>query len=373
MKHRHTFSGKNDSLRTILFMNAANCTDCGACARHCSFLKQYGVPGQIARDLLSGQISKRMAFECSLCGLCDSVCPAHLSLANMFLATRRQGIETGEVSLNPYRAILGYEKRGHSRLFSFHGIPDQCDTVFFPGCTLPGTRPKTTWAFFQYLSQYIENLGVVLDCCHKPSHDLGRQGYFKQKFGEIVDHLKGKGVRRVVVACPNCHKVFRIYGRGLEVVTAYELIRTLGVVGSSSTPLDMNVTIHDPCPLREEPAIHDSVRTIAGHMGVRIKERRNREKQTFCCGEGGSVPFVKPEFAMNWARKSTEQGKGNTILTYCAGCAGFLSKHNNAIHLLDIVFFPKAVRTGTFKTTRPPFTYMQRLLLKRKFKKRLEG
>ncbi|MFW5733613.1 MAG: 4Fe-4S dicluster domain-containing protein, partial [Oceanidesulfovibrio sp.] len=165
------------------------CTACGACVKHCPFLRRYGDPSTIAGRLASGSIVATIAFECSLCGLCGAICPHGVEPSRLFLAMRRNAVEQGAADMKPYRRLLAYEARGHSRLFASYAVPEGCNTVMFPGCTLPGTRPAAMAALTQRLRGMIPNLGVVLDCCHKPSHDLGRQEFFEQRFGAIRDRL----------------------------------------------------------------------------------------------------------------------------------------------------------------------------------------
>jgi hypothetical protein len=64
-----------------------------------------------------------------------------------------------------------------------------------------------------------------------------------------------------------------------------------------------------------------------------------------------------------------EQAKGRKIVTYCAGCASYLSRHATVWHILDLIFFPAEVSKGRFKPTRTPFTYLKRLVLKRRFRR----
>ena len=112
----------------------SGCTECGACVTQCAFLQEYGTPKAILEALDSGGFNERSpAFECSLCHLCSAVCPEHLEPGKMFHALRRQAVASETVDLKPFRTILGYEKRGGSRLFSYYGLPRGCDTVFFPG------------------------------------------------------------------------------------------------------------------------------------------------------------------------------------------------------------------------------------------------
>ena len=153
-----------------------------------------------------------IAFECSLCGLCAAVCPAEIDPRRMFQEMRREAVLWGRGEFPEHTALLKYEKRGTSKRYTWYGLPRGCDTVLFPGCTLPGTRPETVLNLFEHLRQSNPNLGVVLDCCIKPSLDLGRQDYFQTLFGEMTAYLLDQGIRNVWVACPNCYRVFKEYG-----------------------------------------------------------------------------------------------------------------------------------------------------------------
>lgn len=52
------------------------CVECGLCLKACAFLQKYGSPGALARQCRStDQGCQDFAFECSLCDLCQSVCP----------------------------------------------------------------------------------------------------------------------------------------------------------------------------------------------------------------------------------------------------------------------------------------------------------
>ena len=77
----------------------------------------------------------------------------------------------------------------------------------------PAPDPKPHGHSIKHLKEQIPHLGVVLDCCHKPSHDLGRQQSFLTWFEDMRDWLIRHGVRHIIVACPNCYKVFHGYGQ----------------------------------------------------------------------------------------------------------------------------------------------------------------
>jgi hypothetical protein len=291
------------------------------------------------------------------------VCPENLDPAALFLNVRRLCCDAGHLDESKYDSILGYEKKGTSKHFSWYGLPEGCDTIFFPGCTLPGTRPEVTTGLFRQIRQMIPSVGLVLDCCTKSSHDLGRSEHFKKIFGEMHGYLVSQGIRTVLTACPNCTKIFRQYGHGLIVKTVYEILRP----PASNDYLPGNgvtLSVHDPCPLRNDQDTQQAIRKMLGEMGLVVKEMQHRGKQTLCCGEGGTVAAVKPQWAREWALIRERESAGRTIVTYCAGCTGYLNRVVPTLHILDVLF-RQVNSQGKAKVAKAPFTYWHRLRLKR--------
>lgn len=347
------------------------CTECGACTKACAFLSHYGTPKAIATGFdFSSPHHQAIAYECSLCSLCHAVCPEKLDPFRLFLEIRRQYVDGGHFEESAYGAILGYEKRGTSPLFSWYGLPEGCDTVFFPGCSLPGTRPEVTLSMFHDLQKVIPALGIVLDCCTKPSHDLGRQAHFESVFGEMTGYLSSQGVKKVLVACPNCFKIFKHHGNGIAVQTVYEFIHANGF---KAKPINggREVGVHDPCALRNEVPVQTAIRGLLAEMGLTITELKHRGRRTVCCGEGGMVGFVKPEFAKAWGAIRQREASGRPMVAYCAGCTGFLNRVAPTVHIADLIYRPEAALNGSLKVARAPLTYWNRLMLKRRLRREL--
>jgi uncharacterized membrane protein YdjX (TVP38/TMEM64 family) len=222
---------------------------------------------------------------------------------------------------------------------------------------------------YQRLKEKIPSLGIVLDCCMKPSHDLGRENHFTAMFEEMKGYLLGHCVRRVIVACPNCYEMFARYGKELLRTTIYEILAEDGEKGTQAVM--EKVTIHDPCVIRFEEQIHKSVRQLIMKKGYSLEEMPHTGRETLCCGEGGAVGSLAPDFAENWGRIRKQEAAGRKILTYCAGCANMLAKLVSTTHILDVLFDEEIGISGTNKVAKPPFTYWKRLKLKKWFKKNI--
>ncbi len=281
----------------------------------------------------------------------------------LFMEIRRHHVDCGTFDSGPYRSILGYEAVGRSRLFSWYGLPDGCDTVFFPGCTLPGTRAAVTWRVFRQLRKGIPSLGMVLACCAKPSHDLGRTAHFRQAFGEVLSRLAAGGVQTVLTACPNCTRMFGQYGDGLSVRTVYEILHEQGLTAPAAA-CGLEVSVHDPCPMRDHWQAQAAVRGLLTDVGYSHVEMPHRKNTTLCCGEGGSVGCVDFALSEGWAEKRVKEAGGRRLVTYCAGCAGYLGRVAPTVHILDLLFRPDGAAGDSTFVSRGLATYFHRLLLK---------
>ena len=360
------------ALRKEIETVSQKCINCKLCQKECGFLRKYGKPKEIADSYdPSDRSHQAMPFECSLCRLCAAVCPVRIDPSKMFLEMRREMVKSGKGDYPEHAVILGYEKKGTSQRFSFYTLPEGCDTVFFPGCTLQGTRPDKVIKLYDHLKKKVPNLGMVLDCCTKPSHDLGREDYFNTMFQEMKKYLVDNGIRNVLVACPNCYKVFKMYGAEISVNSVYEFMAQNGLPDTG--PVRGAVTIHDSCAVRFEEPVHAAVRDLVTAKGLTIEEMPHHGKKTLCCGEGGSVGFLAPELAKNWGNFRKKEAAGRRIITYCAGCANYLGSLTPASHLIDLLFEPEATLSGSVKVSKAPFTYLNRLRLKNLLKKKING
>jgi Fe-S oxidoreductase len=302
------------------------------------------------------------AFECSLCGMCSAVCPHSLNPAETFLEMRRES-DCRDRWNDPSSCIyLGFEHRGISPHLTYYTLPKACDTVLFPGCALSATHPETVRDLFIQLQKKTPGLGMVLDCCTKPSHDLGRSDFFESVFGEMRRYLLSHGVRRVLTACPSCYKVFQAHGDGLSVETVYEVLAAEQPLSRTGTR--QTVTIHDPCPLRFNVPVQAAVRTLVSARGFGVEEMPHSGAKTFCCGEGASVRCTAPELAQTWERRRSEEARGRQVITYCAGCDATLGKTIETRHILDILFPHRHTAGRRRPTPGFPRTCWNRLWLK---------
>ncbi len=348
------------------------CTRCATCQKGCAFLRKHGTPGELATACNpSVPESLSLSFTCSLCGLCAAVCPEKLNPAELFLEMRRVKARQDPLPYREHTGFLAYERRSTSWLFTHYALPQDCEAVFFPGCALAGTRAEKTIKLYDHLRKDIPSLGIVLDCCMKISHDLGREEQFRARFQEMKEFLLQKGIRRIIVACPNCYRMFRTYGEGLKVRTVYEVMEALPL--PQPEQVSGVVTVHDPCPLRFSPEVQAAVRNLLKKQGLTVEEMPHAGENTLCCGEGGFVGALSPVLSEKWGELLKEEAAGRRGITYCAGCTNHLDGRTPTSHVIDLFFAPQATLAGTIRVARAPLTYLNRLKLKKQFQKKVAG
>ena len=358
------------TLRDLAGTTGAECGDCGACVLECAFLRKYGSPKTIAENLFTeDRRNLSRAFECDLCGLCSALCPKGLDLDGLFLEMRREAVNRGFGAFAEHRPLLTYERLGTSRRFTLYRLPEGCSTVFFPGCALSGTRPDAVTKVFAALHETDPRIGIVFDCCMKPSYSLGRVDHAGAMFEEMRAYLADQGVREVLTACPNCQVMFGALGRGLVVRSIYEAL-----AATEHTPprVSGTVTVHDPCVIRHAEPVQRAVRDLLLRQGLTVEEMPHSGKTTLCCGLGGGIKLFSPYLAEISASRRKDEAQGRRIITYCAGCVQALGPQTPTSHLVDLLFEPEKTLAGKRKGAAAPFTYLHRLRLKKKFR-RMEG
>ena len=92
-------NGRSRMLKDAQFRDILFCMRCGACLNHCPVFYKIGghaygatYPGPIGSVITSmlegGAKAKDMAFACTLCGICEEVCPYRLDIPSMLLEMR---------------------------------------------------------------------------------------------------------------------------------------------------------------------------------------------------------------------------------------------------------------------------------------------
>ena len=328
------------------------CNDCGACVRTCTFLSHYcDTPKELAKRFKRNPLENiDIPYSCSLCGLCQRICPLDLYPGDMCLETREKIFQTQQRDALPNEFVYDYmiprlkSLRNHqiistSPFFTMSKIAKNnkraSKSVFFPGCSLPAYSPRLVLKAYQYLQQKIPEIGIILNCCGKPSRDLGDKDRFQKIFERTLEEFSRLGIEEVVVACLNCHKMYR-ENSDVKLRTIYEIMAEMGLPESISRD-EQEITIHDSCPARYRPEIRNAVRQIASQMNLRISEMKFKNEVTQCCGAGGCSSMGNTALADRHTKARIAKAKSQ-IVSYCAHCRERFSSYGPSLHILDLIF-----------------------------------
>ncbi|AOY77832.1 (Fe-S)-binding protein [Clostridium formicaceticum] len=325
------------------------CTGCRICMKNCPMLEQYCIsPKQLLSKIdEDSMVDPIIPFSCASCGYCTQVCPEEVNLNKVFLKLRMSIVEMNDgipQSINN-KAVKFHQKSSFSKLFTtkIMGLQDnQARRVFFPGCSLTAYSPKLVMRTYNYLRKKVPNVGIMVNCCGKPTYSMGDMNTFKKYYSTVQKTFNTSFIEEVIVACQNCYHTISENSPNQKVISLWEMIAEVGIpddkVGKGCS-IDAVFAIHDPCPTRKNSEIHDSVRKITQKLDLNIKEMEFSRESTLCCGSGGMIGVTNKELALKQMKKRVNQTDEAYILSYCQECVESMKQGGKkSVHLLDFLF-----------------------------------
>jgi fumarate reductase (CoM/CoB) subunit B len=359
-----------NSLSKICHKIAEECTECYQCVEECFFLQETGLtPAEIA----ARGPSVEEAYSCTLCGLCETLCPASLSLSGMFSAARKEAVDQGRMEIAAYRYMFPDRKNQMMTFYRKHqGLnyndlsPDrECSTAFFPGCIMLTYSPELVRAVFAHLQDSRQELTLITDCCGLPLEQLGVQARHHRYLGNLQAKLAGLKIKSLITACPNCYYQLSslLSPGGIKLLTVYEALNIDPIIGNYPDTAGKSnlITIHDSCPDRRDGIFAGQVREALKRKGYTIVELPNSKEKTTCCGSGGQITHFRPDLAEKLVDKRWQEfhRTGAQFFTaYCLGCVLNLAKNSGnkkVQHVLNLLLDVPQDFTGVKQKLRQLF------------------
>jgi len=307
-----------------------NCANCGACIEQCTMLQ--GIGEEISA-IAARQPSVAEAFSCSLCGLCETVCPLNLSPREMFAAKRASAVEQKEIAIEDYRYMFPDRPNNTMSIYrELNNITyadchpnEKLPVAFFPGCTMLTYGSELTRKLYYVLKQRYEQLTLLPDCCGLPLCQLGLRSKGNNFAANLKEKMQSLEIRELILTCPNCY--YRLRGvladTAIQLKTIYEVLAANKAVTGLAQEAGLKVTVHDSCPDRKERIFAEQVRKALAQKGYELKEMANCKESTLCCGSGGHISHFRPELAQEMTRARVAQAKetgADILAAYCLAC-----------------------------------------------------
>lgn len=331
---------------------ALRCIQCQCleCLKVCPYLDHFkGYPKRYAREIynnasivMGNHSANLMVNSCSLCGLCQEICPNNFSMAELCLSARRDLVQKKKMPPSAHEFAIQDMQFSNSEEFMLtRHAPNQQKSSFalFPGCQLSGSNPGHVIQTYSFLREnWAEDTGLMLQCCAAPAYWSGDEAKTKTAISLLEKKWQTMGEPRMILACSSCIDMFRRYLPDIEVVSLWQVMDQCGLPQDRARPVGTTMAIHDPCTSRHDPKLQAAARSLALKLGITIKELEFSREKTECCGFGGLMENANPALA----RKQLERRISESDLDYLAYCAmcreSLKGAGKRTAHLLDFIF-----------------------------------
>ncbi len=322
--------------------------ECMECVKVCEFLATYnGYPKKYLRQVYNNlsivmghRQGNKFINSCSICGLCQEVCPEDLHMGTVLKKARQTMVDQCRMPPSAHEfALLDMEYSNSERCALTRHQPgtETSAFLFFPGCQLTASSPKNVPKTYSLLTEQLAGgVGLMLRCCGAPADWSGRKEAFNGVLSEFEAQWRQMGKPELITACSTCHSVFKANLPDVPMQSLWEVLARLNLPKTAG--IDVPVVVHDPCTSRYEDRIQNSVRTILTNIGAEIHELPLSRERTECCGYGGLMSFANKELADKVVDRRIAASPDH-YLAYCAMCRDrFSAMGKPTWHVLDLIF-----------------------------------
>ncbi|WP_194893950.1 (Fe-S)-binding protein [Catenulispora pinisilvae] len=281
----------------------------------------------------NGVIDPDILWSCTTCGACVEQCPVDIEHVDHIVDMRRYQVmiessfpsEAGTMLKNLEKAQNPWGMQPKKRTewiaeLDFE-VPvfgetlediSEVEYLYWVGCagSLEDRAKKTTKAFAELLhiaGVKFAVLGGAESCTGDPARRLGNEFLFQmlgQGNVEMLNEVFGEDTprekRKIVATCPHCFNSlaneYPQLGGEYDVIHHTQLLDTLVSEGKLTpvTPIDQNITYHDPCYLGRHNKVYTPPREIIAKVpGLKNTEMHRCKEKGFCCGAGGARMWME--------------------------------------------------------------------------------
>jgi len=389
-------------LDVLALMRYDACTRCGECTVTCptggeaqevelvtprgkilrlrdTVRRQYGLraallgPKEVPEAELKELASR--AYECTICGQCKTVCPAHLDTIEMWENMREFLVANGLGPLPAHESIVksieNYEnpwmqprtqrskwaRRVDKDVKVKDALKEHAETLFFVGCTAaydPNIREMAvdTARVLGKAGADFGTLGNEEGCCGSTLLRTGLREPARKMAEMNIARFEKASPSVIVTSCSGCFKTLRQDYPRLGKVNAEVLHSTqyvLDMISSGKLRLEKRVegtvTFHDPCHLGRHNGLYEQPRRILESIpGLKLVEMERTKAESRCCGAGGGVKTAFPELAAKISALRVEDAErtgADMLATSCPFCYQSLKASIDAkgskLRMLDLM------------------------------------
>jgi Fe-S oxidoreductase len=313
---------------------------------------------------------KEVVYSCTTCLMCQELCGVRADGYGPWDITvaMREQITEIEGPIDAHRQLyegLRQHDNPWSRPKAARGLwadglglrkisDGAAPTLLFAGCSADGASGRNgAVALAKLMQKAGEDFAILGDeerCCGLYAFDLGFRREYERLQQENLATIMEAGVRRLVVACGSCQRIWREHvkiGCGdLEILHGVEYLDAALRSGQLkfTKPIRKKVTYHDSCHLGRGCGVYQAPRNILRAIaGLELVEMQRNQRWAWCCGGGGGVPEADPDLAQWTAADRMREAKASgaeLVLTSSALCQrSFTALEQPALPTQDLVEF----------------------------------
>ncbi|GAA2441162.1 (Fe-S)-binding protein [Actinomadura vinacea] len=321
-----------------------------------AFTDEQKAAMEVDKELVGedGVIHPDVLWSCTNCGACVEQCPVDIEHIDHILDMRRFQVmiessfpsEAGvmlknlENKGNPWgmsemKRLEWIEELDFEVPVVDDKIAEDTEYLFWVGCAgaLEDRAKKTTKAVAELLhiaGVKFAVLGPMEACTGDPARRLGMEFVFQMLAQQNVETLNEAGAKKIVATCPHCFNTlaneYPQIGGDYEVVHHTQLLAHLVEDGKLTpvTPIEENITYHDPCFLGRHNKVYKQPRDIMAKVpGVKTQEMHRHKDRGFCCGAGGARMWMEERIGKRINTERVDEAlttDPDTVSTACPFC-----------------------------------------------------
>jgi Fe-S oxidoreductase len=189
-------------------------------------------------------------------------------------------------------------------------------TYFNPGCALSIYKPEMEDKILKFLNENYGEVALHKICCH---HDPQLEA------GSLIINV-----------CAGCDRRFRSLYEGISTISIWEIIDGLDTFLYPDYN-GLKMSVHDACPVRGKPQVHQAVRNLLKKMNIDVVETEFYGTHSICCGDD-----YYPKVPLNQIHKKMKERADsmpcNEVCVYCISCIKSMHIGGKAPrHLMDLL------------------------------------
>ena len=176
------------------------------------------------------------------------------------------------------------------------------NTYINPGCALSIYKPEMENSILTFLNDHLASqygaISLHKICCR---HDP-----------QVPEESL------IINVCAGCDRRFRTLYPGVSTISLWEVIDAF-----DSFPYPdyhgLQMTVHDACPVREKPQVHQAVRSLLKKMKINVMETKFHGTRSKCCGDD-LYPALPVEKVQEKMRERAAEMPCEAVCVYCVSC-----------------------------------------------------